>query len=76
MSGVATKYEFKCSCGERMRMYAPDHLTCPTCNEPMELTRMLKIYPGYGIGSISIRAAFRLGDMHKKGLDNEGEIVV
>jgi hypothetical protein len=48
-----------------MRKYLPDMITCPNCNEWMELKAVLKIYPGFGIGRITIRAYFRLGDFER-----------
>lgn len=62
---VETKYLFRCDCGERLRMYSPNRITCPNCKEPMELNAVLKVYPGFGIGRISIRTYFKYGDVDK-----------
>lgn len=75
--GIQTKYQFRCNlCGNRLRLFQPNRIDCATCGEPMEMSHILKIYPGFGIGQMSVREYFKYGDPHRQVLDNEDEDVV
>lgn len=73
--GVTTQYAFHCKCGQIARMLEPDYLICPNCGEFMELVGVRKTYPGFGIGTMTIKKFFQY-ERRRPPLDDEDQLVV
>lgn len=72
---IQTRWAFKCQCGQVARLFEPDLMHCPNCGEIMELLGVQKVYPGFGIGTMSIKKFLRYESI-KPPVDNDGEAVV
>ena len=57
------RYLFRCECGDHRRL-TPDNFICSFCKEPMEFVAVLKYYPGFGMGRITVRTFFKGLDKH------------
>lgn len=72
---IQTRYAFRCKCGQVARLFEPDLIHCPNCGEIMELLGVQKVYPGYGVGTMTIKKYLHYNSI-RPNLDNDDEAVV